>query len=127
MNRLLQALGLMRVSEHGDKPVMARAAETLEQHIMDVNIAKTDAEWWAREEIASLRDKFKKAITDLAAAVRERDRYHLDADESANIVDDLSAHIVTLDAEIAALRPDALAMRRKRQMDRNRRKGKVNG
>lgn len=83
MNRLLQALGLMRVSE---PPV----------------VPETD--WEA---------KFKKAITDLAAA-REEVAVLRDAVEQA-------------EAQADTLRPDALAMRLKRERDRDRRKGKVNG
>lgn len=92
MNRLLQALGLMRVSE---QPV----------------VPETD--WEA---------KFKKAITDLAAA----------RDEVAKLQDELinargwaeHHHTTSLQRaqEIAELTPDALAMRRKRERDRDRRK-----
>lgn len=66
--------------------MQARAAETLEQHIMDVNIPKSDAEWWAKRHIEALRTelaveraapaidweaKFKKAVADLEKADRE--------------------------------------------------------
>lgn len=81
------------------------------------------------ERLTSERDevlaKFKKAITDLAAA----------RDEVAKLQDELinargwaeHHHTTSLQRaqEIAELTPDALAMRRKRERDRDRRKGKV--
>lgn len=90
MNRLLQALGLMRVSEQPVDP---------------------ETDWEA---------KFKKAITDLAAAREEI--AHLDECEKR-----LDADRNHWRAEANSLRPDAEAMRRKRERDRDRRKGKVNG
>lgn len=62
--------------------------------------------------------KFKKAITDLAAAREEI--AHLDECEKR-----LDADRNHWRAEANSLRPDAEAMRRKRERDRNRRKGKV--
>jgi hypothetical protein len=39
-----------------DKPPMqATPASTLEQHIMDPRVAKSEAEWWASREIERLR------------------------------------------------------------------------
>lgn len=126
MNRLLQALGLMRVSEH-------------ERIVLDIETAASECRmpFWEREDslrreigklikdchdwqakhasvvnkLADWEAKFKKAITDLAAA---RDQ----VDIRGRIIDGL-------EETIADLRPDALAMRRKREMDRDRRKGKV--
>lgn len=94
MNKLLQALGLMRVSEH-------KRARKFDDYL----IAKIATD---RDEALA---KFKKAITDLAAA-REEIAVLKDAVEQA-------------EAQADTLRPDALAMRRKREMDRDRRKGKV--
>lgn len=54
--------------------------------------------------------KFKKAVTDLE---RQAEEHRV-----------LSEHALALEAAVAQLRPDALAMRRKRQMDRDRRAGK---
>ncbi len=59
--------------------------------------------------------KFKQAITDLAEA----------NDRSASLLQEEYAESTRLSKELADLRPDALAMRRKRQMDRDRRKGKA--
>lgn len=55
--------------------------------------------------------KFKKAITDLAAAREEIEGLRGDVAAAEKAADDY--------------RPDALAMRRKRERDRDRRKGKV--
>lgn len=38
-----------------DKPAAATPAATLEKHIMDSGIAKSEAEWWAKREIERLR------------------------------------------------------------------------
>lgn len=105
MNRLLQALGLMRVSEH-------KRARKFDDYL----IAKIATD---RDEALA---KFKKAITDLAAA----------RDEVAKLQDELinargwaeHHHTTSLQRaqEIAELTPDALAMRRKRERDRDRRK-----
>jgi hypothetical protein len=41
-----------------DKPPMqATPASTLEQHIMDPRVAKSEAEWWASREIERLRSR----------------------------------------------------------------------
>jgi hypothetical protein len=37
------------------KPFQATPAATLEQHVMDARIAKSEAEWWASREIERLR------------------------------------------------------------------------
>lgn len=107
MNRLLQAIGLMRVSEH---------ERIVEQRDNDA-YASWNKALNARDHF---EDKFKKAITDLAAAREEI--AHLDECEKR-----LDADRNHWRAEANSLRPDALAMRRKRQRDRDRRKGKVNG
>jgi hypothetical protein len=36
-------------------PIQATPASTLEQHIMDPRVAKSEAEWWASREIERLR------------------------------------------------------------------------
>ena len=37
------------------KPFQSTPAATLEQHVMDARIAKSEAEWWASREIERLR------------------------------------------------------------------------
>jgi hypothetical protein len=37
------------------KPFQATPAATLEQHVMDARIEKSEAEWWASREIERLR------------------------------------------------------------------------
>lgn len=47
-----------------DKAYSATPAETLEQHIMDSSIAKSEAEWWASRTIESLLSD-KEQLLDL--------------------------------------------------------------
>lgn len=98
MNRLLQALGLMRVSEH---------ERIVEQKDDTIDTIRTLSESRAveRDEVLA---KFKKAITDLAAAREELTTAY-------SVMDRLNKQIIELT-------PDALAMRRKRERDRDRRK-----
>lgn len=75
---------------------------TRAEHEAAINAVSSSHNHWQ----AQARDweaKFKKATTDLAAQ---------------------SVKAADLAAEVESLRPDALAMRRKRQMDRDRRKGR---
>jgi|688.fasta_scaffold997684_3 hypothetical protein len=37
------------------KPFQSTPTATLEQHVMDARIAKSEAEWWANREIERLR------------------------------------------------------------------------
>ena len=115
MNRLLQALGLMRVSEHerivgkSFDEVRALCIHLWARHYRDevpnwlplgtlpgVILQLDNMSAGVSNDLDEMTAKFKKAITDLAAA-RE---------------------------EIAVLK-EAEAMLRKRERDRNRRKGKV--
>jgi hypothetical protein len=64
-----------------------------------------------------MSDKFKRAATDLEKQIELNAELH-------ELADGRAAKVLALSSEIAALRPDALAMRRKRQMDRDRRKGR---
>jgi len=105
MNRLLQALGLMRVSEH----------ERIAEGLCD---ARDDA--WAALQIE--RERFKKAITDLAAAREEVEVLKQDAERSDHMMNEATQLLSEIRDERDALRPDALAMRRKRERDRDRRK-----
>ncbi len=42
------------MSDDSAKIGQATSAETLKQHIMDCSIAKSEAEWWARQQIFTL-------------------------------------------------------------------------
>lgn len=103
MTRLLSLFGLMRVSEH------ERACRPLRERLFDSEQKRIHWQGEANEMTA----KFKRAATDLAAQAEERDR----------VIGNLKQIIGKQIDELADLRPDALAMRRKRQMDRDRRKG----
>lgn len=99
MTRLLSLFGLMRVSEHED------AHADLKRRLGDAESARDDFE-----------ARFKRAIADLEKQAGEIAEWRDDAEAWKRTVN-------RLDKEIESLRPDALAMRRKRQMDRDRRKG----
>lgn len=99
MTRLLSLFGLMRVSEH------ERAIRFYVEQAKGLY-----------EETTAHEAKFKKAVADL--------------EKQAGEIETLKALVERLRdkknralAEADDLRPDALAMRRKRQMDRDRRKG----
>lgn len=106
MNKLLQALGLMRVSEH------ERIAASLKRE-----------DW--KGVAFGFEANFKKAITDLAAAREEVAGLNEKIERKAVLNESAEATINYLRGEINRLTPDALAMRRKRERDRERRKGKV--
>jgi hypothetical protein len=50
------------------KPFQATPAATLEQHVMDARIEKSEAEWWASREIERLRARVEVLETIRAAA-----------------------------------------------------------
>ena len=123
MNRLLNALGLMTRAEH------ERAKLRIADGYSECVTALTEDR---DEKLSDWEAKYKKAITDLAAARDEiamlgdalKTRTELvDAVEANNTIKDRV--ISDLNETIESLRPDALAMRRKRAMDRDRKKGKV--
>lgn len=89
----LKLIGAVSMAEHKSK------VHTLEEIMsnMDDDFGKLEAE---RDELA---DKFKLAISDLAAR--------------SDQMKELAAGIASRDDEIAALRPDAEAMRKKRRDD----------
>ncbi|WP_156416622.1 MULTISPECIES: hypothetical protein [unclassified Sphingopyxis] len=99
MNKLLNALGL------GPDDRIERLTNE-----RNAALAERDVE----------RERFKKAITDLAAAREEI--AHLDECEKR-----LDADRNHWRAEANSLRPDAEAMRRKRERDRNRKAEKKEG
>lgn len=107
--------------------------ETLEQHIMDVNVAKSDAEWWAKERIETLQarldaerkapgidweSKFNRAAGDVAALTEqvaeqaaELDNFAQDHRRNEAMMEEAVVKMSEMRAEIAALRPDALLWR----------------
>ncbi len=107
MNRLLQALGLS-------------PDDRIERLTNERNAAL------AERDVES--ERFKKAISDLAAAreaVEKLRGWKSTAEIYAEDIAKLNGKIAGLERCIESLRPDALAMRRKRERDRDRRKGKV--
>lgn len=164
---ILNALGLMRVSEHEAKAREAFKAgwrtnavgeETHPASYLD-GCEQVDFEEYQRLGISpyigslasddddilpSWKDVYKKAVADLEKQAGEIAAYKEGAKALHRGIDDGVAEIKRLTeraaiaeawakeqhgladkyaAELADLRPDALAMRRKRQMDRDRRKG----
>ncbi len=107
---LLHTLGLMTRKEH-------------ERRLRDAVFGTMTVEVH-KELIAVERAKFKRAATDLAAQAEEIAAYKEGAKALHRGLDDYMATIRAQEAEIDSLRPDALAMRRKRQMDRDRVAGK---
>lgn len=94
LTRTLNALGLMTRAEHEAVTRRADADKQLIEHL--------------RADVVAYDAKFKTAVTDL-----EKQAAQLESLTTANAL---------LTKEVYSLRPDALAMRRKRQMDRDRRK-----
>jgi len=80
------------------------------------------------ERLTAERDgweaKFKTAITDLEKQAGEMAELGRDRDEWKASALGYADSVTALNIEIDKLTPDALAMRRKRQMDRDRRKGR---
>lgn len=126
MNRLLNALGLMTRAEH----------ERLlsEQDNRDYKAWSKVAD--ERDDMKMSRDdmahKYKKAITDLAAARDEVEELRAARVKDAEFIRSLEntrngwiERAGNLEKKFASYEADALAMRRKRQMDRDRKKGKV--
>ncbi len=151
MNRLLQALGLMRVSEHerivgkSFDEVRALCSHLWARHYRDkvpnwlpldtlpgVISQLDNMTAGVSNDIDEMTAKFKEAITDLAAA-RDKNRVlNVELAKAGNLRGELKARAEKAEdlleralAREADLTPDAEAMRRKRQMDRDRRKGKV--
>lgn len=113
MTRLLKALGLMTVAEH-ERAMSGRVSIPLHNDVVDV----------FKGRIEAAEAKYKRAITDLAAA-REEVALVIAANEKLRFDNSrLAAASSSKESEIDALRPDALAMRRKREMDRDRAAGK---
>ncbi|MBB6424994.1 hypothetical protein [Sphingopyxis sp. JAI128] len=106
MTRLLKALGLMTVREH------ERIVRGLESQL----VLREDAFEAIEADRDRLSAKYKKAITDRDAAREEVSRLTL-------LANSLDAERNEQAALIESYRPDAEAMRHKRQMDRERRKG----
>ena len=106
MTRLLSLFGLMRVSEHEELTRLKTAAlDTIAQSYCGEVKAATD---WEAE--------YKQAVAVLEKQAGEIDQLKSELGAEALV-------IAGLHRTIDELRPDALAMRRKRQRDRDRRKG----
>lgn len=97
---LLHTIGLMRRAEH-------EAKVSLLNDTIDTIRTLSESRGEERNELLA---KFKRAATDLAAEVRDRKKAQYD--------------LAVARLEIADLRPDAEAMRRKRTADRKRMAGK---
>lgn len=151
MTRLLSLFGLMRVSEHEAKAREAFKAgwrtnavgeETHPASYLD-GCEQVDFEEYQRLGIAlyigslaaddadsdddilpSWQDLYKLAVKDLEGQSNEIASLNNLLANTEHRADQLYDELVERDAEIDDLRPDALAMRRKRQMDRDRRKGR---
>lgn len=106
MTRLLSLFGLMRVSEH------------------EREIKRSDGwlETTARE-LNALEAKYKQAVADLEKQAGEIAALKRDYARRGELIQEARNERDRAEAEAKSLRPDALAMRRKRQMDRDRRKG----
>lgn len=89
--RALNALGLMRVSEH-------------EQIKNEEILRYTRLNDSLRNERNEAQDKLKRAITDLAAQAEE-------IRIANDVLDRMNQEVFHLNAEIASLRPDALLWR----------------
>lgn len=131
MTRLLSLFGLMRVSEH------ERLADKLDNNAFaswhkaitdrdDMRMQRDD--WQAKHasvctKLNEMTAKFKKVVADLekqAGEIAVLKQLAENADSRSRGFERLNLALIS---ENNALRPDALAMRRKRQMDRDRRKG----
>lgn len=106
MTRLLSLFGLMRVSEHD------AAYRPLRERLFDSEQKRIHWQGQSNEMTA----KYKQAVADLEKQAGEIARLETTVAEHRESFAELTS-------ELEDIRPDALAMRRKRQMDRDRRKG----
>ena len=121
MLNLLHTIGLMTRAEHeaASFRVQCQAAEALTE------IENLKAELRAADNLASgWEAKYKKAVADLEKQAGEIADYRQALARAENMMDQASERLAEIREERDDLRPDALAMRRKRQMDRDRRKGR---
>lgn len=128
MTRLLSLFGLMRVSEHErltdelDNDAFASWNKAITDRD-DMRMQRDD--WQAKHasvctKLDEMTAKFKRAVTDLEKQ----------AGEIARLKTTVAEHresFAELTSEIAELLPDALAMRRKRQRDRELKAAKAAG
>ena len=104
IDKALSCVGLMRVAEHEKLTRLKTAAlDTISQSYVGELKAATD--WEA---------KFKKAVTDLAAARDEVTRLNSDALNWVSNMGQADDLIAELRAEVNSLRPDALLWRNAR-------------
>ena len=66
------------------KPFQSTPAATLEQHVMDARIAKSEAEWWANREIERLRARVAELRQHLSDAVSVANSAMIDANRCAD-------------------------------------------
>ena len=146
MTRLLSLVGLMRVSEHEAKAREAFKAgwrtnavgeETHPASYLD-GCEQVDFEEYQRlgvspyigslasdddDILPSWKDFYKQAVADLEKQAGEIALLKSDVSELQGHLFDARHDLDASRHQVAALLPDALAMRRKRQRDRDRRKG----
>lgn len=114
---LLHTIGLMTRAEH------------------EAELARLNGQLFdATTERSNILSKFKRAATDLAAQAdriakltKENERLVRDYATRGDLIEAARTTVKTLEQEIAALRPDAEAMRKKRAADRKPMAGKRNG
>jgi len=74
------------------KQYLATHKDKLEQHITDVNIPKSEAEWWACDEITRLRAENEKLRELVKAAYYEAYRHrHMAGDGGTDDPEDICA------------------------------------
>lgn len=114
---LLHTIGLMTRAEH------ERQIEILEDVLAETQAAERRLTVGRDDWRSAAKDweaKFKRAATDLAAQAEE-------IAKQDGIIEGMAWEIRGHEETIAALRPDAEAMRKKRAADRKRMAGKRNG
>lgn len=118
---LLHTIGLMTRAEH-ERIVQAEIL----QSIKAANRASDEKgfRFKAEKRADELEAKFKRAVADLAAQAEEIAALKRSLAESEMLSHSLDAERNEQAALIAALRPDAEAMRKKRAADRKRMAGK---
>ena len=75
------------MSDSDAKCYAATPAATLEQHIMDCRIAKSEPEWWAKCEIERLRAELEQIID--FAVIRRQDGIEMGATVWRLALDDI--------------------------------------
>ncbi len=118
MKSILNTLGLMTRKEH------ERVVADNDNRAYDSWIKMINERDFYVDEYKALEAKFKQAVADLEKQAGEIAALKRDYARRGELLLDARSEREIAEAEAKALRPDALAMRRKRQMDRDRRKGR---